>query len=61
MADSFANQVLGDWDAAMHQFFTKVEKRMVELNLTPADVETALGLGYGEGVADSWVEWVGRR
>ncbi len=58
-ADSFANAMLPAWEEAMDGFFTRCDNRRRGLGLSDAEVETALGRGYGEDVADAWVEWAG--
>jgi hypothetical protein len=53
----FANDVLGDWEAAMDRFFEAVERKMRARDLKPSDVRDALDAGYGAEVAEAWDEW----
>ena len=54
---TFANLILGDWENAMHQFFTAVDRKRLDRGLSTRDVADALFLGYGDEVADQWNEW----
>lgn len=54
---TFANLILVDWENAMHQFFTAVDRKRLDRGLTNRDVADALFLGYGDEVADQWNEW----
>lgn len=55
---SFANHVLPDWEAAMDDFYTAVERKMRARDLTTSEVMAALTRGYGDEIADGWVDWM---
>lgn len=57
--DSFANQVLVDWHAAMDVFFNNVDRKRRHRDLTGKQVREALNRGYGHEVGDEWDEWYG--
>ena len=55
---TFATYVLGDWNAAMDQFFRKVELASERLDMTADEVRNGLRFGYGDEVLEAWDEWV---
>lgn len=53
---TFANRVLGDWDSAINRFFDAVDRKRGDL--TVDQVRESLDIGYGDEIADAWVQWM---
>lgn len=54
----FNNMLMQPWDDALDRFFDSVETYMGMYGLTVEQVEAALNHGYGDTVADYWVQWI---
>jgi hypothetical protein len=54
-----ADLVMGDFDSAMHGFFSSVDRHRLALNMSADEVSSVLARGYGDDIADQWDEWAG--
>ena len=55
----FANEILPHWEDALDTFFTAVDKKRREYDVSHEDIWLVLQAGYGRDVADNWDTWFG--